>query len=175
MKVLFVILCVTFSQSGSAVNKRAHTPSTAHHFKDTHFSLTSNNTDWYLSPPPVNINGILSLYRGPVQNGTQATLTIRKHSSEIESLTRFLHKWIREFPLFGFDVLGIKKYSLDNKESYILNVINTSTKKQAEQVISQNNKEFVILTCMDHLKSFQDSLLKCRSIIKSFQWLDRIP
>lgn len=175
MKMLFVLLFLTIPNSYSAVNKRVNKEKSINHFQDTSFSLTSNDTDWYLSPPPAGTNGILSIYRGPLQQGTQPTLTIRKHSSEIENITRFTKKWAREFPLFGFDVLGIKKHSLDKRRAYILDVVNNSTEKQARQVISHNKKEFVILTCMDHIQSFRNSLQKCNSIIQTLKWSDGVP
>lgn len=175
MKVLFILLLFTIPSSYSAVSKKLNNPKGINHFKDTSFSLTSNDTDWYLSPPPAGTNGILSIYRGPLQRGTQPTLTIRKYTSETENISQLTQKWAREFPLFGFDVLGIKKHSLDKRRAYILDVVNNSTEKQARQIISHNKKEFVILTCMDDVQSFRDSLQKCNSIIQSLKWSDGVP
>ncbi len=175
MKVLFVLLFLTIPNSHSAVNKKADREKGINHFKDTSFSLTNNDTDWYLSPPPEGTSGILSIYRGPLQKGTQPTLTIRKYTSKTENISQFTKKWAREFPLFGFDVLGIKKHSLDKRRAYILDVLNTSTEKQARQIISHNKKEFVILTCMDNIQSFRNSLQKCNSIIQSLKWSDGVP
>ena len=175
MKVLFFLLFLTTPNSYSAVNKKVNQEKGINHFQDTSFSLTSNDTDWYLSPPPTGTNGILSIYRGPLQQGTQPTLTIRKYTSKAKNISQFTQKWAREFPLFGFDVLGIKKHSLNKRRAYILDVLNTSTKKQARQVISHNKREFVILTCMDHVQSFRNSLQKCNSIIQTLRWSDSVP
>jgi len=86
------------------------------------------------------------------------------------SLKRYVKRWIKEYPKYGYDVLGSKAFKAGKKKGYVIDLINTRKKRQLRQVIYLKKKTAVLMTCRDHADSFSNSLKECNNIVKNFRW-----
>lgn len=142
-------------------------------YKSPHgFEMQTAATDWIQSAPPKKTRYIATMYRSPnMKNNMRATLTVRvdKLNSEL-TINDYVKRWTKEYPRFGFDVRGSKKFSMNGNDGYVIDLLNTTKKRQLRQVIFMKEKTAVLLTCRDHIATFKDSLQECNKMIKSFKW-----
>ena len=102
---------------------------------------------------------------------TAASLTVRVDELQKEiPLDKYIQKWMKEYPRYGFDVLGSKPFVQNKQRGYVLDLVNREQGKQLRQVVFLKQKKAVILTCRDRIVSFQDNLKGCNKIIRSFEW-----
>ena len=77
---------------------------------------------------------------------------------------------MKEYPRYGFDVLGSGAFAQKNQRGYVLDLLDRDQKKQLRQVVFLKNKKAVILTCRDQQSSFKNTLKSCNEIIRNFNW-----
>lgn len=127
-------------------------------------------------PAPADNKFIETVYRHVAAEKNKSgngTLTVRVDKlGKTTSLKKYVSRWQREYPKYGFDLLGSKAFTQNNSQGYVIDLINKSTNRQLRQVIfmSEAKKSAVILTCRDNTKSFQATLKGCNEIIRSFSW-----
>ena len=137
------------------------------------FSISESGTNWEATPAPPDSESIKALFRSKLSdNNTQATLTARTELLEHgeKDLKDYVRRWLKEYPKFGYNVLGQKPFTLDGKPAYVVDLLSTTTDKQARQILSENNKTIVLLTCIDSKDHFDKSLPACNTIIRNFKW-----
>ncbi len=136
------------------------------------FEILAKSTAWIKTQPPKKSRFIETVYRSPVtRNNVRATLTVRVDRMKNEtSLKKYVRRWIKEYPKYGYDVLGSKGFKTSKKQGYVIDLINARKKRQLRQVIYLNNKTAVLMTCRDHTESFSSSLKECNNIVKEFRW-----
>ncbi|MCJ8278081.1 MAG: hypothetical protein MJK18_14660 [Bdellovibrionales bacterium] len=81
-----------------------------------------------------------------------------------------MKRWIKEYPKYGYDVLGSKSFKTKKKRGFVIDLVNQKKKRQLRQVIYFKKKTAVLMTCRDHTASFSSSLKECNKIIKKFRW-----
>lgn len=139
------------------------------------FNLKTVGTDWV----PVSKNSsdsILDTIRfGPAGTTAEegASLSVRtdKISSAV-TLETYAKKFMRDYPNYGFDVLGSKPVTISASQGLIVDMINRSKNKQLRQLILKQNNQVAVLTCMDDREKFNKTLVSCNQIMKSFEWTD---
>lgn len=136
------------------------------------FEIQTASTDWIQTAPPKNTRYISTMYRSPnMKNNMRATLTVRVDKlGNTMSINDYVKRWTKEYPRFGYDVRGSKKFSMNGNDGYVIDLLNNSKKRQLRQVIFMKDKKAVLLTCRDHVATFKDSLQECNKMIKSFKW-----
>jgi hypothetical protein len=136
------------------------------------FAMQTAGSDWIQSAPPKNTRYIATMFRSPkIKNNMRATLTVRVDQlSKPVALNQYVKRWTKEYPKFGFDVKGSKKFSMNGNEGYVVDLVSPAKKRQLRQVIFMNGKKAVLLTCRDHISTFRESLAECNKMIKSFKW-----
>jgi hypothetical protein len=136
------------------------------------FEIQTASTDWIQTNPPKNSRYIATMFRSPKEkNKMRATLTVRVDQLEKQmEISQYVKRWTKEYPKFGFDVKGTKKFAMNGQNGYVVDLVNTSKKRQLRQVIFMKEKKAVLLTCRDHISSFKSSLNECNKMIKSFKW-----
>ncbi len=164
------------------------------------FQMNSGKTGWKHVAPPAGNKYIATVYRaepgsvaaqmqndlraqGNIVNGNSSTLSANVKVSAPASLTvriddldkdvsldRYIAKWMKEYPRYGFDVLGSKPFIQNKQKGYVLDLVNRNQGKQLRQVVFLKQKKAVILTCRDGVATFQKSLASCNQIIKTFSW-----
>ena len=101
------------------------------------------------------------------------TLTVRVDKLEKSTpLKKYVSRWQREYPKYGFDLLGSKAFTQNKTQGYVIDLLNKKNNRQLRQVIFMNEakKSAVILTCRDNTKNFQSTLKGCNEVIRSFNW-----
>jgi hypothetical protein len=162
------------------------------------FQITAGGSGWVHAEPPKGNKFIATLYKAPTaaepgsvadqmrndlaSNGsvtasipkktvTAASLTVRVDELQKDiPLDKYIQKWMKEYPRYGFDVLGSKPFVQNKQRGYVLDLVNREQGKQLRQVVFVKQKKAVILTCRDRIDSFQTNLKGCNQIIRSFEW-----
>lgn len=136
------------------------------------FQIATAATDWIQAKPPKNTRYIATMFRSPeVRNKMRATLTVRVDQlAKPMDIADYVKRWTKEYPKFGFDVKGSKKFAMNGQNGYVVDLINPAKKRQLRQVIFMKDNRAVLMTCRDHVASFKTSLAECNKMIKSFSW-----
>ncbi len=127
-------------------------------------------------PAPADNKFIETVYRhvaAEKSKGGNGTLTVRVDKLEKATpLKKYVSRWQREYPKYGFDLLGSKAFTQNKTQGYVIDLLNKKSNRQLRQVIfmSDAKKSAVILTCRDNAKNFQSTLRGCNEIIRSFSW-----
>jgi hypothetical protein len=136
------------------------------------FRLHAGESGWLQAAPPKGNQTILTVYRSP-QADSKASLTVRvDRLSRGSTADRYIGRWIKEYPRFGFDVLGSQPFSQSGVRGHVIDLMNRDSRMQLRQVVfvSETRKRAAILTCRDHATDFSNTLKSCNSIVKTFQW-----
>ena len=137
------------------------------------FQISSAETDWQVSPPPAETKYIVTMYESPKKfKDVKASLTVRVDNlKKAVPLKDYVQQWMRDYPKFGFEVLGSKPFAIGSNQGYVVDLKTKSADKQLRQVVFVKDKKAVILTCRDHIDNFTNTIKTCNSIIKTFSWV----
>jgi len=136
------------------------------------FRMHAGESGWLQTPPPAGNSTILTVYRSPKPE-SRASLTVRVDRLTREvTAERYVQRWLKDYPRFGFDVLGTQAFTQSGLKAQVIDLINRDSKMQLRQIVfvNESQKRAAILTCRDLTDQFADSLKRCNSIIKSFEW-----
>ena len=141
------------------------------------FLFSQFDTSWFNSPKPEDKKSIHFLFRSPVvTNGFQPIMTVRvdKNIGETKNIQEYVQQWMDDYSKLGYQVLGSQPFQHKNEVSYVIDVRsseNTESQRQIRQVVFFRRKQkAVILTCIDNVGTFKNSLIECNKIIRSFAW-----
>ena len=136
------------------------------------FKILAQNSNWIQTKPPKKSRFIETVYRSPLmRNNVRATLTVRVDNMKDQtSIRKYVRRWIKEYPKYGYDVLGSKAFKRGKRKGYVIDLVNTRKQRQLRQVIYLNKKTAVLMTCRDHTDSFSASLKECNKIVQNFRW-----
>lgn len=136
------------------------------------FEINLADSDWIQTAPPKKTRNIATMFRSPhMKNNMRGTLTVRVDDLKQQMpLTGYVKRWTRQYPKFGFDVLGSKKFALNGQVGYVIDLVNNKKKRKLRQVIFMKDSKAVLLTCRDHVESFDSTLKECNRMVKGFQW-----
>ncbi len=136
------------------------------------FEIMAQNSAWIKTEPPKKSKFIETVYRSPIErNNVRASLSVRVDNMRSPtSIKKYVKRWIKEYPKYGYDVLGSKGFKSGDKKGYVIDLINTRKKRQLRQVIYLNKQTAVLMTCRDHTETFSKSLKECNNIVKNFSW-----
>lgn len=136
------------------------------------FSIKSSGTDWTLNPE--SNKSIFQSYKyKPKENSFSkiAELTIRiDQISNHQTLELYAKKWMREYPQFGFEILGTKTLKMGGGNALLVDLYQRGKNQQLRQLILQKNSKVVIMTCSDQLDNFKKTLTQCNQLMNSFNW-----
>lgn len=136
------------------------------------FRLHAGDSGWLQAAPPRGNQTILTVYRSP-RNESKASLTVRvDRLARNATSERYISRWIKEYPRFGFDVLGSQPFTQGGARGHVIDLVNRDSKMQLRQVVFVNEarKRAAILTCRDNAPDFSATLKSCNSIVKTFIW-----
>jgi hypothetical protein len=134
------------------------------------FQVNAGASGWKQTEAPSDNKFIAALYKSPSKNdGGTLTIRVDKLAKEV-ALDKYVQRWMKEYPKYGFDVLGSKPFAQNKDKGYVLDLINRDSGRQLRQVVFLKKQKAVILTCRDQTASFKDSLKGCNQNIRTFQW-----
>ena len=136
------------------------------------FEIKNDGTDWIQTDPPKKSRFVETVYRSPIiRNNVQASFTIRVDNMKNRiDLKNYVKKWAKEYPKYGYDVLGSQPFRDGKDWGYVIDLINPSKNRQLRQIIRMNGNVAVLMTCRDHSATFNNSLKECNKIAKNFKW-----
>ena len=139
--------------------------------KNALFEFNDIETSWWRAPVPASKRGVSVLFRAPLtkQKDFQPIMTVRVGKTK-QSINNYVASWMGDYSKLGYDILGSRPFKHQDHRAYVVDVRNTTTKKQARQVIFLKDNNTVILTCIDGVETFKNSLSECNKIVKSFSW-----
>lgn len=177
MKRLLVLLSILPSLSLAAPYPATSTsaltaPEKGYYFLHKGFILKTVGTDWI--PVATDDGSLLDTVRfASPQKPDDGSLSVRTDRiAKTASLDLYTRKWIRDYPSYGFEVLGTKQFVLNGNPALIVDMLSRSKNKQIRQVVLKNEEKVAIMTCLDSKDSFTKSLQNCNQIIKSFNWVN---
>ncbi len=137
---------------------------------DFGFEIQAANTNWIQTKPPQKSRFIETIYRSPImRNNVHASLTVRVDNMKNKTnLKSYVKRWVREYPKYGYDVLGSQPFKKGSQWGYVIDLIHPGKNRQIRQVIHLSQNVAVIITCRDHSATFSNSLKECNRIIKNF-------
>jgi len=173
----FFILSIvsTFALSAphpTAASSPLMTPKLGFYRSPDGFHLHSGDSGWLQAIPPQGNQTVLTVYRNPASE-SKASLTVRvDRLARGTTVDRYIGRWIKEYPRFGFEVLGSQPFAQNGLKGHVIDLMNRDSKMQLRQVVfvSENRGRAAILTCRDSSTQFSDTLKSCNAIIKTFVW-----
>ena len=128
-------------------------------------------TDWL--PTPQNKDSMFEAVRFTPKGALDSTasLSVRTDTlSKQSNLESYAKKWMRDYPSYGFEVLGAKSFAVSGSPGLVVDMVQRSKSKQIRQVILQHGQHVAILTCLDSQSTFQKTLSSCNQLVKNFEW-----
>lgn len=147
-------------------------PEKKHSYSIFGFLLSTNGTVWKPNYPLTH--GAQPEFRFDNQLSPNKSSFVTVNIDELEktsSLENYGKKWIKDYNQFGFEVLGSKSLEMGGGPALMFDLYQKEKGKQQRQVIFQNNRKIVLITCTDNKEDFSKSLANCNELIKSFSWL----
>ncbi len=92
--------------------------------------------------------------------------------SKNQSIETYAKKWMRDYPHYGFEVLGTKTFAHSGGQGLVVDLFHRQSNKQLRQVILLKNKKVAIFTCSDAKVKFNGILAECNHLVKGFSWLE---
>jgi len=139
------------------------------------FEISAGDSGWKQGEAPSENKFIATIYKAPAKSSKAdvGSLTVRvdKLAKEV-AIDKYVQRWVKEYPKYGFDVLGSKPFSQNKERGFVLDLINRDNGRQLRQVVFLKKQKAVILTCRDQVSTFKDSLKNCNQIIRTFQWTE---
>jgi len=123
---LFFISLFAYNSSFSAPipNQGSDTlaPELGIHTSKFGFEILAQNTQWIKTRPPKKSRFIETVYRSPaIKNKSRGTLTVRVDRMQNDSgLQTYVKRWVKEYPKYGYNVLGSKPFQSKGKKGYII-------------------------------------------------------
>lgn len=174
--VVFTSLTLSFAAVGAPMpgmgSSALSDPAKASLFQGYGFSLKTAGTDWV--PVHDDKDTIFQTIRIEPKKKSQesnASLSIRMDTlKEATGLEGYARKWMRDYPSYGFQILGTKTFNLGGGKGMVVDLVQKAKNKQLRQVILQKNEKVAVVTCLDEKDRFSETLLSCNQIVKSFEW-----
>lgn len=137
------------------------------------FEIAAGKSGWIHSEAPAQSKFVQTVYRAPTKgDAVGGSLTVRVDKLEKPvAMEKYIQRWQKEYPKYGFDVLGSKPFSEGANKGYVLDLLNRDNQKQIRQVVYMKASNAVILTCRDSVSTFKNSLKNCNQIIRTFKWV----
>lgn len=146
-------------------------PQQGFYFQSQGFNLRTSGTDWL--PTPQNQDSLFESARFTPKGSLDSTasLSVRTDTlSKQSNLESYAKKWMRDYPSYGFEVLGAKSFAVSGSPGLVVDMVQRNKSKQLRQVILQQGQQVAILTCLDNQASFQKTLTSCNQLVKNFEW-----
>lgn len=136
------------------------------------FTLKTASTSWVLSQDEAK--GVFDTFRYHLKDSNlskEASLSVRidqiKGNQNLESYAK---KWMKEYPQFGFEILGTKSLSMGGGQALLVDLYQKNKNQQLRQLILKKEGRVVIMTCVDLYTSFKKTLPQCNQLMNNFQW-----
>ncbi len=137
------------------------------------FALDLKDSPWMMSnSTQVNEKEFnLSLLMDPKMQRKNSKLSLRieeiKPKQDLNALTK---KWIREYPILGFQWLQTKEATVKGQKAIVVDFYQKTKGIQLRQVLMRDGQRLAVFTCSDRRETFVQTLSQCNAVVQSFQW-----
>jgi hypothetical protein len=139
------------------------------------FRLKTDTTNWKFHGPESNslVVGVVKFQpENPKNPKDSPTLSIRiDQVGKTTSLETYAKRWIRDYPYYGFDIMGTKAITIEGQKGFLIDLVHVKKSRQLRQVVLQKENRAVVMTCSDKREDFEQTLAVCNQIIKTFKWV----
>ena len=135
------------------------------------FEIAAATSGWKMAALPKSNSFIVSVFTPIKKSEASLTLRLDKLTQEM-SLQTYVERWKKEYPKYGFDVLGSKSFEQNAILGYAIDLIQRETRKEMRQVVFLKDKKAIVMTCKDREENFRTTLKDCNQIMRSFKWTD---
>lgn len=105
------------------------------------------------------------------KSNSSATASLVSEEIKTElTIEKYARRWTKNFFAYGFDVLGIQDYTINNQKVAIVDLIHRQEPKQVRQVLFLKDKKLAILSCSGDKDKFVEVLQDCNSLAQGFYW-----
>lgn len=133
------------------------------------FKMKIDNLDW--TAVSDSSSSIFQTFRYTPKNRTGAQLTIRTDElGQQKNLDVYSRKWMKEYPQYGFEILTTKPLQLGGGDALLVDLVHKAKNQQIRQLVLHKDKKIVILTCLDEIGKFRQTVDDCNKIMSSFYW-----
>lgn len=150
-------------------------PEKGQSFRGFGFKMALTNSSW--RPLQKNSEGLfaeIQFQNKEIKSDTsQAQISIRMDDLlKPQNIESYAKKWMRDYPHYGFEVLGTKTFSHSGGQGLVVDLFHRQNNKQLRQVILLKDKKVAIFTCSDMKSKFTEILTACNHLVKGFSWLE---
>ncbi len=133
------------------------------------FEISSAASNWKMSSIPKSNSFIVGVFTPAQKSSASLTLRLDKLAKDT-TLQSYTQKWQKEYPKYGFDILGSKNFEQNGMTGYAIDLIQRDTRKEIRQVVFLKEKKAIVMTCKDQEEGFRNSLKECNQIMRTFKW-----
>jgi len=133
------------------------------------FEISAATSGWKMSAIPKSNSFIVGVFIPKQKSPASLTLRLDKLTNQT-SLQTYVQRWQKEYPKYGFDVLGSKSFDQNGMLGYAIDLIQRDTRKEMRQVVFIKDKKAIVMTCKDREENFRNTLKECNQIMRTFKW-----
>ena len=137
------------------------------------FELDLRESKWSMHMPSRKDSFIYRVFKGEKVEGSEFTPSLSVRVDNLKkplSLKAYVKRWIREYPYYGFQILGTRLFKHQNRKGFLIDLENEEAGKKLRQVIFLKQGRAVVMTCSDQTDKFPSTLKECNQIVRSFKW-----
>lgn len=131
--------------------------------------------DTWIPVPVLTESPLESLRFEPkLAQGEKSDAAISIHFEKMDrkqSLESYARKWIREYPNYGFEMLGTKGVLIRGQKALLVDLTQNNKNRQIRQTVLQDQDRVMIVTCLDRKDQFQQTLSACNRLLRGLEWL----
>ncbi len=87
-----------------------------------------------------------------------------------QDLTLLAKRWIREYPLLGFQWLQTKNVEINGQKALMVDFYQKSRAIQVRQILLRDGQRLAVFTCSDKREVFAQTVGDCNQVVQSFHW-----
>ncbi len=175
MKIYLMLACLlTISNTGlaSPIPGATKVQPTLGVFKSpVGFEISAATSTWKMSSIPKSNSFIVGVFTPSEKSSASLTLRLDKLAKDT-SLQSYTQRWQKEYPKYGFDILGSKSFEQNGMTGYAIDLMQRETRKEIRQVVFMKDKRAMVMTCKDDENNFRNSLKDCNQIMRTFKWTE---
>lgn len=152
-------------------------PEKGQSFRGFGFKMAFNGSHW--RPLQKDSEGLFAEIQFQNKDAKSET-SLAQISLRMDDLTKnqsievYAKKWMRDYPHYGFEVLGTKTFAHSGGQGLVVDLFHRQNNKQLRQVILLKNKKVAIFTCSETKLKFTEILTECNQLVRGFNWLDTL-
>lgn len=166
--LIFFHLAFATPAPGISLNK-ALQPFPGFVYGENGFTLHNGGTHWMAKVEKLeNKKEILFS-----QTNTTGSLHVQSDIlPEKQSFEDQLKKWIKDYPYYGFKILGTKTFKFQDRKGIMVDIVHRNKQKQVRQFLLEGpQNKYVVMTCENTIREFNNTLINCHKVLNTLKWL----